>query len=138
MNLTSFSTYKPRGDAGRFVVAKVTEALKQGITAWAERVLGTAQSLVPVDTGELKASGHVVVNETGSTVAAAVVFDAGHSVFVEYGTGQRGAASPGAGPGPYNPSWPGMAAQPYLRPAYDEHRGEALGMTKEAIAVAIK
>jgi HK97 gp10 family phage protein len=133
MFLTSFTRYQPRVN-GRFVVAKVDEAVQAAITAWAGRVLETAQSIVPVDTGELRDSGQVVVNGTH----AAVEFTAGHAIYVEYGTGRRGAASPGAGPGPYNPNWPGMRAQPYLRPAFDQQRAEAPQMTAEFIGAALK
>jgi HK97 gp10 family phage protein len=108
------------------------------LVTWATAVFNSSQELVPVDTGELKESGHVVVTQTGKTVSAAVVYDSEHSVFLEYGTGIRGAASAGAGDGPYNPNWPGQPAQPYLRPAFDQHRDEAQSMTRETIAVALR
>jgi HK97 gp10 family phage protein len=133
MFLTSFARYQPRVN-GRFVAAIVDEAVQAAITAWSERVLETAKSIVPVDTGELRDSGQVVVNGT----YAAVEFTSDHAVYVEYGTGRRGAASPGAGPGPYDPNWPGMRAQPYLRPAFDAHRDEAPQMTAEFIGAALK
>lgn len=137
INLTSFARFQPRSSAGAFIKAKVDTAVEQAVTAWAERVLETAQQLVPVRTGDLRGSGHVEVAKAGSSVAAAVVFDSGHSVYVEFGTGQRGAASEGAGPGPYDPNWAGMPAQPYLRPAFDAHRNEAQSMTRETVTVAV-
>jgi HK97 gp10 family phage protein len=90
----------------------------------AEAVLQEAESLVPVDTGELLASGHVEITSSGSTqqASAQVIFDSDHAAFVEFGTGIRGAESPSHGPGPYDPNWPGMAAQPYLRPGLDNAR----------------
>lgn len=136
MKITSHSVYQPR-EGGRFVIAKVTEGIRNGVIKWAGDVLDTAQDLVPVDTGELKASGHVTVAETGKSIAAAVSFDADHAAFVEFGTGVRGAASAGAGEGPYSTSWVGMPAQPYLRPAFERHRNEAQSMTREAINQAI-
>lgn len=138
MNLTSFAVYKPRDAGGRFIAAKVTEAARAAVEEWANKVLITAQSLCPVRTEELRNSGHVEIGETGKTLAAAVVFDAPYSVYVEYGTGQRGAASAGAGEGPYSPTWPGMPAQPYLRPAFDEHRDEAEGLTREKVTAALR
>ena len=138
MNLTSFSRYVPRNGAGQFIQARIDEAVAQAVTGWATKVLETAQDIVPVDTGELRDSGHVEVTQAGKTVAAAVVFDAPHSVYVEFGTGIRGAASPGAGDGPYSSTWPGMAAQPYLRPAFDAHRDEAEPMAREYVGVALK
>ena len=133
MFLTSFSRYQPRV-SGRFVQALVDDVVSQAIAALAERVFDTSQALVPVDTGELKSSGHVIVNGK----YAAVEYTAGHAVYVEYGTGIRGAASAGAGPGPYSSTWPGMPAQPYLRPAYDQHRAEAADMTREFVGAALK
>lgn len=134
--MSGTATFKPSGNASA-VVAKIREAAKLAVSQWAGKVLATADSLVPVDTGELKASGHVVVTEAGSTVTASVVFDAPHAVYAEFGTGIRGAESPGAGPGPYSPSWPGMAAQPYLRPAIDQHTPEALPGARDAVKVAL-
>ena len=136
MKITSHSVYQPR-DGGRFIAAKVTEAVRASVIEWAGNVLDTAQALVAVDTGELKASGHVTIAETGKTIAAAVSFDADHAAFVEFGTGVRGAASAGAGEGPYSTSWVGMPAQPYLRPAFEQHRNEAQAMTGESINQAI-
>lgn len=68
----------------------------------AEEVLAISQQLVPVDSGELKASGHVE-NYAGSEDAKAVVYDAPHAVFVELGTEN----SP---------------PQPFLAPAYEAVR----------------
>ena len=136
MKITSSSVYQPR-DGGRFVIAKVTEGIRDGVIQWAGEVLDTAQALVPVDTGDLKASGHVTVAETNKSIAAAVSFDMPYASFVEFGTGIRGAASAGAGEGPYSTSWVGMPAQPYLRPAFEMHRGEAQSMTREKINEAL-
>ncbi len=83
----------------------------------------TAQGYVPVDTGNLRESITVSVEETGSTVVGRVSTDVEYAAYVEYGTGMRGMESAGAGAGPYNPNWPGMPAQPYMRPALDEARG---------------
>jgi hypothetical protein len=76
----------------------------------------------------------VVVRETGSTVVADVIFDSGHAAYVEYGTGIRGAESAGAGPYPYSPTWAGMPAQPYLRPALDIAKDEVRQAFKDALA----
>lgn len=136
MKLTSHAVYQPR-DGGRFIIAKVTEGIRNGVIKWAGTVLDTAQAMVPVDTGDLKASGHVTVADTGKTIAAAVSFDMPYAMYVEFGTGVRGAASPGAGDGPYSTSWVGMPAQPYLRPAFEQHRNEAQSMTRETISEAV-
>lgn len=50
----------------------------EGVDSAAQRLLKKSQPHVPVDEGELKSSGYVVVN--GSE--ASVVYDAPHAVFV--------------------------------------------------------
>lgn len=98
-------------------------------------VLEEAEAIVAVDTGELRDSGHI---EVVSDSSAAVVFDSPHAAFVEYGTGQRGAASPGAGEGPYDPNWPGMVAQPFLRPALDTARPAIVEIFRDNTVAATK
>ena len=87
-----------------------------------------AQAIVPVDTGELKASIQTSVEWSGTTVEGEVFADSPHAGFIEFGTGQRGAASPGAGPYPYSPGWPGMPAQPFMRNSLDSSKRAILGI----------
>ena len=136
--LTSVSVWTPRPGAVADLIARIEGGAELGVTRWAEAVLAGAQAIVPVRTGELRSSGHLEVNRTRGQASAAVVFDAPYAVYVEFGTGQRGAASAGDGPGPYSPSWPGMPAQPYLRPAFDEQRGNAEPAVSEAINTALR
>jgi hypothetical protein len=84
-----------------------------------------------VDTGELQASIGTATNWEGQRVTGSVSASAKHAAYVEFGTGIRGAASPGAGPGPYSPTWPGMIAQPYLRPSIDSSHDAILGAFKD-------
>lgn len=94
-------------------------------------VLAEAQAICPVDTGELRDSLRVeAITDDGSRLTGAVSANTGYAAYVEFGTGQRGAASAGAGPGPYSPTWPGMPAQPYLRPALDQARDQVLAEFK--------
>ncbi len=101
-----------------------------------EIVLEEAEAIVPVDTGELRESGHVEIEVAGTTATGFVVYDTEYAAMVEYGTGERGAASPGAGEGPYDPNWPGMVAQPYLRPALDTARPAIVEVFKDNYAAA--
>lgn len=71
-----------------------TPAAEVGVTATADETLALAQSLAPVLTGELVASGHV---ERTGALTAEVVFDSDHAGFVEYGTSVM-APEPYAGP----------------------------------------
>jgi len=113
-------------------------AARLSVQQGAEAVLETAESIVPVDTGELRDSGHVEMLETGAKPSAAVVFDSDHAAYVEYGTGIRGAASAGAGEGPYSSTWPGFAAEPYLRPSLDIERPHIVEIFRENTAIATK
>jgi HK97 gp10 family phage protein len=87
-----------------------------------------ARALVPVDTGELRDSIQKdPIVDDGELVIATVSATANHSAYIEFGTGKRGAESPGADlRHRYTLSWPGMVAQPYLRPALDSARGKVL------------
>ena len=70
---------------------------KEAELAMARLVLEQSQNSVPVNTGELKESGHI---EEGEEVQ--VVYDAAHAVFVEFGTYK-------------------MPARPFLRTAIDNN-----------------
>lgn len=119
------ATWTPRADSGRFVETVIAPAALDAAQGAGEVCLQEALAIVPRRTGELADSGHVETVETGKTAVATVAFGAGHAGYVEFGTGVRGSA--GAGPYDYDPDWPGMVAQPYLRPALDTARGEMLG-----------
>jgi HK97 gp10 family phage protein len=138
MNLRATATYTPRGNMGQFIAAKVTPGALAGAEASANLVLEEAKVLVPVDTGELRESGRVETRETGKTAVADVEFTAEHASYVEFGTGIAGAGSAGAGPYSYNMSWPGMPAQPYLRPALDTVRKAIPGVFGSNIALSLK
>ena len=135
MRISATAVYRPRSSAGQFIASRITPAVTASVQAAAQVILDGSQVLVPVDTGELKASGRMEVDESGRT--ARVIYDAGHAAYVEFGTGQAGAASAGAGGGPYDPNWPGMAAQPYLRPAYEEAKPVILDLFRSNIATGL-
>lgn len=137
--ITAVARALPRSaSTGQFIQQRITPAVKAGVTAFANLVLEEAKAIVPVDTGELRDSGGVEVQETEKSVRALVVFTAEHSAYVEFGTGLRGSQSPGRGKGPYKLSWPGMPAQPYLRPAMDSAREAGLTLFRGQIAIALK
>ncbi len=133
------ATATPRSSAsGQFISSRVTPAVRAAVTAFANLVLQEAQAIVPVDTGTLRDSGSVVVQDTPKTVVGHVVFSAPYAAYVEYGTGRRGAESAGAGPYPYTLSWPGMSARPYLRPALDTARQAGMELFNSQIAAAMR
>lgn len=101
-------------ERGHLIVEKTTldieAAAKARLYAWPA-----------IDTSALVNSGeHHVEGYEGE-----VGFGSGHANYVEFGTGQRGAASHFAGKPEditYSPDWKGMAAQPYLIPSVEEQR----------------
>lgn len=121
MNFRANSTFKPV-DISR-VMQKIIPAMVASVTEACGAVANEAEAIVPVDTGELKASiGVGPVALEGNAVTGTVEATAPHAAYVEFGTGIRGAASAGAGPGPYSSTWKGMPAQAFLRPALDTAR----------------
>lgn len=134
MNFKATATF----DGLNISVAQATygQAIQLSTEQSAEIVLEEAEAIVPVDTGELRESGHTETTRAGLESVSAVVFDSDHAAYVEYGTGQRGAASPGAGEGPYDPNWPGMPAQPYLRPALDTALPAIVEVFRDNVAAA--
>jgi HK97 gp10 family phage protein len=125
VNFKATSTFTPVAisRAMQTVVPRLVAAIEESQAAVSEE----AQTIVPVDTGELRESiGPGPVELVGSVVSGTVEATAPYAAYVEFGTGQRGAASAGAGEGPYSQSWPGMPASPYLRPALDTSRAAIL------------
>jgi HK97 gp10 family phage protein len=127
MDIRATATFTPRNDLGQFIASRIMPGVVDATIDAGLVVLLEAQELCPVDTGRLRASGHVEVTQTDKTAIANVIFDAPYAAYVEFGTGRRGAASSGAGPYPYDPNWPGMRAQAFLRPALDGAKDEMIG-----------
>lgn len=131
MNIRADATFRA-GDWSR-LEALLVPKLTAGITAANFVVLGAAAAIVPVDTGRLQESGAESVEWKGSAVTGTVQFNAPYAAYVEFGTGRRGSSSAGAGPYDYDQNWPGMTAQPYLRPALDSTRAQVLDAIKGAL-----
>lgn len=97
--------------AVRFAVAQATALVES-----------SAKSICPVDTGNLRRSIHMKVEERGREVVGTVFTASEYAPFVEFGTGARGKGSY-----PYekradvslsyDPNWPGQIAQPFMLPA---------------------
>ncbi len=137
MNFKAQSRFAPLNVTN--AVALMSQATRLSVEQSCEAVLEEAEAIVPVDTGELRDSGHVTtVRDEGNHVTGSVVFDSPHAAYVEFGTGIRGAESPGGGEVPYDVNWPGMPAQPYLRPALDTTRPHIVEIFKGNAEVAVK
>lgn len=123
-----------RASAGRTRVTlsqDAPETIRNEVVQWmadelVEEAKAEALRLVPVDTGNLKASIFAYARPLGRQVAALVVgASAPYAKFVEFGTQRRGAATVQTGdvgditqPSEYvHGQGAGMRAQPFLRPA---------------------
>ena len=148
--MAAIATASFRGGNTAGLLAKVATGLFEGVSTAAKLVEGEAISRCPVDTGALVSSitSEVTcgIQNAGNgsslarslfSVSAIVAPHTEYAAYVEYGTGQRGASSAGAGPGPYSATWKGMAAQPYMRPALDNNRTAAEEAIKSAVRDAL-
>lgn len=87
----------------------------EDIVPGAEVIFAASQDLCPVDTGFLKASGFVQIRSGDVEIG----YDAPYASFVEFGTYK-------------------MAAQPFLRPAFDEYEDEALSAILDSVESHIR
>jgi HK97 gp10 family phage protein len=112
------------------LTAQLEPKAEQLIAATAHQVEAVAKTRVPVDTGNLKSS--IQASKAGRLrwlVSAA----AEYAVYVELGTGRRGAASSIQRPEgiAYAVYWAGMAARPFLIPAVEGVRAKFSQMWAE-------
>lgn len=134
MNIRATSSFQ-LGSWSR-LEAKLVPLLTKGAQNAANAVLEISQGLVPVDTGELKASGGTIVEWKGSAVTGYVTYGAAHAAYNEFGTGVRGAESGNGGPGiTYDANWPGMKGSPFVRPALDQGRQQTVDAFRAALGV---
>lgn len=73
-----------RTNNGPRIVAEIQARAGEAAKVVARRILDHATAIVPIDTGELRDSGHVIEDPNGRT--AYVVYDAAHSSAVHDGT----------------------------------------------------
>lgn len=115
-------TFTPSGATA--AADKIKARAKVAVENSCKFIYDESQNLVHVDSGDLKDSGEIIIDEYDSGITGHVVYHSDHAVYNEFGTGRRGAESEGAGPYAYNPNWPGMTAIPFLRPALDICRSQ--------------
>lgn len=119
MGISAKATFRPRGDMGRFVDAKVSPAVRASVAAACELIQSTAKEYAPVDTGRLRDSIQTTIEETGSTIVGTVGTDVEYAVFQEFGTIHQ----------------PGT---PFMRPAFDEAKPVIKEMFRSQIATSLK
>ena len=95
---------------------KVPKVLGESVKTTADKVASTAQSICPVDTGELQSS---ISAEVQSEFEAHVIATAEHAPYVEFGTVH-------------------MMAQPFMAPAVEQHRTEFVRETKSKVKSAVE
>jgi len=99
----------------RLVGAERRRAQQDGLEAGARIVETYAKLLVPVDTGTLK--GSIMVDEV-TPVQAIIAPHTDYAEHVEFGTSR-------------------MEAQPYMRPALDEHENEIVQAVRDTVAAFV-
>lgn len=105
-------------DLSRFLDNTISAAVRKSVLAGCELIQTTAQEYAPVDTGALRDSIRVDVDQVALTsVRGAITVGVPYGAYVEYGTGRRGGAAPYA-----HTDKPGQSPQPYMRPAIDESK----------------
>lgn len=112
--------------------ARIAKALQGELS----NVAGDAKALIHNRTGQLAGSIRAETAVEGEAVHGKVSANTEYAVYVEMGTGDAGQANH-AGTNPnakpmYTPGWPGMAARPYLYPAYKAREGGILAAVQEA------
>jgi HK97 gp10 family phage protein len=119
-------------------VAKIKAAVQLSVEQACQIITEEAQAIVPVRTGALRDSIGWSTEEQGQKIIGTVSAKMPYAGFVEWGTGRRGAESAGAGPYSYTMSWPGMAAQPYMRPSVDAARAAVKGVFVDNVRLALR
>lgn len=137
MRLSASARFTPRNDLGQFIDVVIRPGVEASVQAACELIQQTAQSYAPVETGALRDSITVSLNDTGKTIVGTVSANVPYAGYVEYGTGRRGQDSAEAGPYPYKESWPGMTPRPFMRPALDESRGAVLDLFRANISLGM-
>ena len=119
---------------------RIPNALDDAMTVWLPKALETVRAaqvgLATVASGELKTSIHSQLLPAGRVAAGKTYTNVEHAVYNEFGTGERGAASPNDNPNvspSHTPGWPGMSAQPFMYPGYKQAEKK---IRKDAVTAA--
>lgn len=116
VSMTVRGSEQLRRNLDRLAGSQRRQAQQDGLEAGARIVETYAKILVPVDTGTLKNS--IMVDEV-TPMQAIIAPHTDYAEHVEFGTSR-------------------MAAQPYLRPALDEHEGEIVQAVEATVAAFVE
>lgn len=114
------------------IEARAENGAKEGLILAGDLIAQRATRKAPVDTGRLKRSitrGNPF--KTADGLAISVGSNVEYAPYQEFGTGDK-SENPSMSK---NPSWPGIPAHPYLRPAIEESRGEAITLIAKRVIV---
>jgi HK97 gp10 family phage protein len=100
----------------RLAGAERRQAQRDGLEAGARIVETHSKILCPVDTGFLRNSIQV---DSVTPIEAIIAPHTDYAEYVEFGTSR-------------------MAAQPYMRPALDEHEGEIVQAVRDTVAAFVE
>jgi len=121
------------------------KAVKAGIRKGTLLVQGDAKELAPVaaqDGGRLRQSITANVVDKSGKIEGKVSTNVEYAAYVEFGTGQRGEASPSPPKSDqnldYRQDWAGMEAQPYLYPALKHNEGKVKKIVAEEVKKEIR
>lgn len=104
-------------DVGSWIEANVTPKVKNAGERSAILLMDTAKSIVPVDTGRLRDSIDYQVTEDAQQITWIISPHTEYAEFVELGTYRQ-------------------AAQPYMRPAWDENQAQVFQIFNSGTAMA--
>ncbi len=117
--ISAKATFRPRGDLGRFVEARISPAIVASVKASCALIETSAKIFAPVDTGRLRDSIATTIDDSGKTVVGTVGTDVPYAVHQEFGTRfQKGT--------------------PFLRPAIDENRAAIKDIFRDQISLGLK
>ena len=115
------------------------DAAERGVKKALLLAVMDAKQNAPERSGQLRGSITSQTKREGDSVTGQVIVGAEHGIYVELGTGERGRASDnGKAPNAatYTEGHAGMAAQPYLYPAWKANEGKMIGIVAEEISKA--
>lgn len=118
-------------------------ALRVGIHKGVKYVQGEAKLLCPVgDSGRLRNSIEGEVEERQGAIVGRISTNVEYAPYVEFGTGQRGEASPSPPKSDkdlnYRQDWVGMDAQPFLYPAIKQNEDTVRKMAADELRKEIR
>ncbi len=106
-------------DRTAMVAQAIRDGALLGVREGALLIENSAKENSPVRTGNLRRSIHTEVSESPDEITATVGPSADYGIYVEFGTRK-------------------MAAQPYMRPAFEANRANVAERIKANIATSIR